>query len=280
MSFGPNPWQQLHWDWRAAGNFICGGAGGGLIACAVLSGLNGSPLTLALLAGVVLVGAGLTCVWLEIGRPLRALNVFINPKTSWMTREAFVATLLIPTTLAAALGLPGLRWLAALLALAFIYCQGRMLQAARGIPAWRATLTLPGMVLTGLAEGGGWLLVLALLAGFTLPSLAVAVMAALLLSRALVWRAHRQSLTDRAAPRALAVLDDAGRRLLWVGTALPLAALALAAATGGTLAAPLLALAGVAAAGVGAWFKFTLVTRAAFNQGFALRHLPVRGVAR
>ena len=25
--FGPNPWQQTSWDWRAAGNFICGGAG-------------------------------------------------------------------------------------------------------------------------------------------------------------------------------------------------------------------------------------------------------------
>ena len=36
MSFGPNPWQQQSWDWRAAGNFICGGAGGGLIVCAAL----------------------------------------------------------------------------------------------------------------------------------------------------------------------------------------------------------------------------------------------------
>jgi phenylacetyl-CoA:acceptor oxidoreductase subunit 2 len=29
----------------------------------------------------------------------------------------------------------------------------------------------------------------------------------------------------------------------------------------------------------GAWFKYSLITRAAFNQGFALKHLPVRGVA-
>ena len=35
----------------------------------------------------------------------------------------------------------------------------------------------------------------------------------------------------------------------------------------------------LAAAGLGVvWrFKFVLVTRAAFNQGFALPHLPVRG---
>ena len=31
-------------------------------------------------------------------------------------------------------------------------------------------------------------------------------------------------------------------------------------------------------AATGAWFKFTLITRAAFNQGFALARLPVRGV--
>jgi phenylacetyl-CoA:acceptor oxidoreductase subunit 2 len=40
-------------------------------------------------------------------------------------------------------------------------------------------------------------------------------------------------------------------------------------------AAPLAALATIAA---GWWLKLTLVTRAAFNQGFALPHVPVRGV--
>jgi phenylacetyl-CoA:acceptor oxidoreductase 26-kDa subunit len=37
-------------------------------------------------------------------------------------------------------------------------------------------------------------------------------------------------------------------------------------------------LAGVLAALGGAAFKFMLITRAGFNQGFALTHLPVRGV--
>ena len=39
----------------------------------------------------------------------------------------------------------------------------------------------------------------------------------------------------------------------------------------------LASLAGLAAAGTGAWLEYTLVTRAAFNQGFALAKLPVRG---
>ena len=44
------------------------------------------------------IGAGLTCVWLEIGRPLRAINVFFHPQTSWMTREGIVAVPINPET--------------------------------------------------------------------------------------------------------------------------------------------------------------------------------------
>ncbi len=39
------------------------------------------------------------------------------------------------------------------------------------------------------------------------------------------------------------------------------------------------AAAGLLAAAAGAWFKATLVLRAGHNQGFALPHMPVRGVA-
>ena len=34
MNHGPAPWQQRNWDWRAAGNFIFGGAGAGVLAAA------------------------------------------------------------------------------------------------------------------------------------------------------------------------------------------------------------------------------------------------------
>lgn len=277
MSYGPAPWQQTQWDWRAAGNFVCGGAGGGLIVFAALSGAQGLALAVLLLGGLALVGTGLVCVWLEIGRPLRALHVFINPRTSWMTREAFVATLLMPVALAAAAGLPGFEWLAAVLALAFVYCQGRMLQGAKGIPAWREPLLVPLVVLTGLAEGGG-LLLLAQPAHAAGQPLLLALVGALVLARALVWLAYRR----RLATRALAALDAAGRWLQLAGSLLPLVVLALVASglIGGALAAPLLVVAGLLAAAAGAWLKFTLITRAGFNQGFALAHLPVRGVRR
>ena len=281
MNYGPAPWQQTQWDWRAAGNFVCGGAGGGLIVFAALAGAERLVLAVLLLGGLALVGTGLVCVWLEIGRPLRALHVFFNPRTSWMTREGFVALMLMPVVLAAAAGLPGLNWLAAVLALAFVYCQGRILQGAKGIPAWREPLLVPLLVLTGLAEGGGlWLL--AQPAHAAGQPLLLALVVALVLARAGVWLAYRRRLATRAAPRALAALDAAGRWLQLAGSWVPLVLLALVASRliGGGLAAPLLALAGLLAVAAGALLKFTLITRAGFNQGFALAHLPVRGVRR
>ena len=281
MSYGPNPWQQTNWDWRAAGNFIGGGAGGGLIVFAALSGAQGTALAALLLGGMALVGMGLSCVWLELGRPLRALHVFLNRRTSWMTREAFVATLLMPVTLAAALGLPGFEWLAAALALTFIYCQSRMLQAAKGIPAWREPLLVPLLVVTGLTEGGGlWLL--AQSAHAADQPAALALVGTLVLARVGVWLAYRKRLAARAATRALAALDAVGRWLLLAGSVAPLTVLALVASglIGGVLAAALLVVAGLLAAACGSWLKFTLIMRAGFNQGFALVHLPVRGVRR
>ena len=281
LPYGPDPWQQTQWDWRAAGNFICGGAGAGLIVLAVLSGAEGLALAALLLAGLALVGAGLLCVWLEIGRPLRALHVFFNPRTSWMTREAFVAALLMPVGLVTTLGLVEFRWLVALLALAFVYCQARIVQGAKGIPAWREPLIVPLLVVTGLAEGAGLLLVVQPGHAAHQPLL-LALIGALVLARALLWPVYRRRLAASAAPRALTALDAAGQWLQHTGSIVPLLLIALATSglTGETLRAVLLALAGLLIAATGAWLKFTLITRAGFNQGFALVHLPVRGVPR
>jgi phenylacetyl-CoA:acceptor oxidoreductase subunit 2 len=173
---------------------------------------------------------------------------------------------------------PGLHWLAAALALTFVYCQGRMLQAAKGIPAWREPLAVPLMVLTGLAEGGG--LCLAARAADASGQLLVTLAGAVVLARAAVWLAYRRRVAASVVPRALAAIDSAGRVLQFAGSMLPLALLALVA-SGALGAAPtLVVVAGLLAAATGAWFKYTLVTRAGFNQGFALVRLPVRGVRR
>jgi phenylacetyl-CoA:acceptor oxidoreductase subunit 2 len=278
MSFGPVPWQQTNWDWRAAGNFICGGAGAGLIVFAVLSGAATPALSAFVLAGLALVGLGLGCVWLEIGRPLRALHVFFNPRTSWMSREAFSATLLIPIGLAAAAAVPGCKWAAALVAVAFVSCQGRMLQAAKGIPIWREPLLAPLIVVTGLTEGAGLFFLTAPLHTIGTLGLLLA-FGALALLRLLAWSAYRRRVAAAAVPGARAALDRAERLLQIAGTLVPLALLAgiVAGAASPAQAPVLAAVAGLAAAASGAYVKYAIVTRAGFNQGFALAHLPVRG---
>lgn len=270
---------QGHWDWRAAGNFMCGGAGAGLALFAALCAPE-SVMAPLVLAGMALVGLGLFFVWLEIGRPLRAVNVFVHLRTSWMSREALAAVVLFLL----GVGLvAGYRWRAvptALAALAFLYCQARILGAARGIPTWRHPLTPPLLVLTGLAEGLGlyWLL-----AAWSSPPLVQAVpLAVLVVARMLLWRLWRVRLGADAALPALRAIDRNGRVLQWTGTAAPLALLALAAASGTTplLQSVLLALAGLLAAAAGATLKFTLVTRTAYQHGYSLPRMPVRGVPR
>jgi len=275
MSFGPNPWQQTQWDWRAAGNFIGGGAGSGLVMITALSGVQGAAAAALLLAGLALVGLGLACVWAELGRPLRAMNVFINPRTSWMTRESIAASLLMPVGAAAAYfawtGAANIVWLAGLLALAFIYCQSRMLQGARGIVAWREPLSVQLLLATSLAEGAGLFLLAMPWHGSPLAALLVIV---LVLARAGIWFLYRQRLAGRLAARAKTALDGAGRVLLVGGTLLPLLLVAASYAVAGPVLA---ALAGLLAALAGSTMKFVLVTRAGFNQGFALEQVPVRG---
>lgn len=267
------PALQRGWDWRAAANFCAGGAGAGLV---VFAAAASAPVQVG--AGALLVALGLLAVWCEIGRPLRALNVFLRPGSSWMSREALVAPLLFAAAVAVALGVPHAAWVAAALALAFVWCQGRILRAAKGIPVWREPALVPLVVASGLVEGGGLLALL--LPGGLPPWLAEAWVFALL-ARLALWFAWRARIGEGAPRQALAAIDRA-RRVFIAATLLPLAvALSTALeAPGGGASPALQALAGALACAGGCWFKFTLVTRAAFNQGFALQHLPVRGVRR
>jgi len=260
--YGPQPWLQRHWDLRAAANFMLGGTGAGLlVACALVA----PAPRLEILSGLILMAAGLGAVWLEIGRKLRALHVFFNPKTSWMTRESFAALVVF------ALGVGALAkpepWLLLTLALAaasFVYCQARILRASKGIPAWRAPQVVALIVTTALAEGAGAALLFEFVA-LALPFVALAVVA-----RALAWWRYRNALKRE---RCAAALERTGKMLLLLGTALPLGLLVA------THIDPRVApLAAVAIVGAGWWVKLVLVTRAAYNQGFALPHLPVRGV--
>lgn len=280
MSYGPNPWQQTNWDARAAGNFIGGGAGCGLLLFATAAGAQGTLRVVLVIVALALIGVGLLCVWAEIGRPWRALNVFFHPQTSWMSREAAVAPLLMASG-AASLLWPQLQPLAAVLAAVFLYCQARILQACKGIPAWREPMTVPLVAATGLAEGAGlyWILAPWWGQGNILSWLTLG---ALLLLRFVLGSAWRRRLAAALRPAPLRAVDRTA--LGWkAGSLLPLALVLIGAAAPPlpSVAALLLQLlAGLLALGGGALFKFMLVTKAGFNQGFALPHLPVRGVRR
>ena len=85
---------------------MCGGAGAGLVIVTLLA--PDRPEAPGLLAlGLALVALGLFAVWLELGRPLRAANVLLHLKGSWMSRKALAALLLFPL---APTVLLGVRW--------------------------------------------------------------------------------------------------------------------------------------------------------------------------
>jgi len=156
-----------------------------------------------------------------------------------------------------------LTYACALAALAFVYCQARILRASKGIPAWRAPELVPLILASALAEGAGAALL------FETAPVALLFAELTLIARLIGWYRLRAAL--RREHRAPA-LEEAGRILVLLGTLVPL--VLVPAAYVAPQVAPLAAFAVVA---TGWWFKLTLVTRAAFNQGFALPHLPVRG---
>jgi len=277
MSYGPRPWIQLHWDARAALNFILGGTGAGLIVFAAFAPLTQRLSQVALLIGLALVGAGLVSVWTEIGRKLRAVHVFFNPMTSWMTRESFVALVLFASGLATLWsGATQLAALTAAIAVGFIYCQGRILRASKGIPAWREPTITWLIFWTAVAEGAGLFLVFAALAGAGVPALAGGALVVAVIARAVAWSVYRRRVEADLVPKARAALEQAGKQLYQLGAIAPLALLVAGGAVE-ALTTGAAVLAGTAALAAGWRFKFVLVVRASFNQGFALPYIPVRG---
>jgi phenylacetyl-CoA:acceptor oxidoreductase subunit 2 len=138
---------------------------------------------------------------------------------------------------------------------------------------------VPLIFATGIAEGGGLFLV----ATVVLPSLVskvevVAIVAAIVTAfRAWTWNNYLSGLRLEGAPtRALAALDQYGRWFFIFGLALPVLLVILGFVVS-SIAAALFAGVGVCIVASGAALKFVIVTRAGYNQGFALSHTPVRG---
>jgi phenylacetyl-CoA:acceptor oxidoreductase 26-kDa subunit len=282
------PRLQRSWDTRAALNFIGGGAGTGLLVATAAAVSFGWPFFPAGALAILLIGFGLSMVWMEIGRPLRALNVFFHPQTSWMTREALLAVPLmalaavtvvvdqglVVSPAAVRMSVTPFALATAVLALGFLFCQARMLRASLGVPAWREPALQPLMMITGLTEGLGLLLFLAVFVGQP-PAWAVLAAFVALVARSVAWQYYQLRLRMRAPAAAIAALDRVSIPVHVVGHILPAVLLvsALLVPNGALLAA----IAGLALVVAGAWLKFVVVTRAAFTQGYSLPFVPVRG---
>jgi phenylacetyl-CoA:acceptor oxidoreductase subunit 2 len=271
------PWHQTPWDWRAAAQFICGGTGAGLLLFTALAAwVDPAWLGRTGLAATGFFCLGLLSVWIKLGRRWRALFVFFNPRTSWMTREAMLAGPLIGLALIAVFfQSPPLATAAAAVGLGFLYAQARMLKEARGVPAWREPRMLPLIYFTGLAEGASLMMAATALFGSPGEWLPIA-LALLLVARLSLWMIYRRTLSaPGAAPVAtVEVLDRAHANLVALH-ALPLVTLLLSWIVPGVDGAVAL-FAGISGL-LGGWhLKFTLIARAAFNQGFALVRTPAR----
>jgi len=288
VSWGATARLQKFWDIRAACNFIGGGTGSGLLFWSALGLVAGLPYLPAAPIGLLFVAAGLFMVWLEIGKPWRAFNLFFRPQTSWMTREGIVALPLFALGAIAILFdadafflatspspvVPAL--LTAILGLAFLYCQLRILNSARGLPAWREPRAMRLLGLSGLAEGLGIYLLLASITGFV-PVGLLAVAMLLLIARALAWNAYIAALTQADVPRSsLGTLIAIRGRFLIMGHLLPAILIVIALVWPEAAAGPA-ALAGITATLAGWWFKMILVTRAAYIPATTIPQTPVRG---
>jgi phenylacetyl-CoA:acceptor oxidoreductase subunit 1 len=279
-SRGVEPWHQKHWDWKAAGNFLCGGAGAGLLGVAAVASFAGIPPLLPVLAALVIIACGLGLLMFKIGRPLRFMYVLRQPQRSWMSREAWVAGVLFPAVLAALwFDKPLALAAAAALGLVFLFCQGMILEQSKGIPAWRNPRVIAWIMATGPAEGCGlYLMLAAFVSALDTAAKPVAIaLATLAVVRIWTWWRYIAALENGGAPTRTLEIFSACRMWFFAGgLVLPLALVAIGLIWPGASAA-LFALAGVAVFATGWAIKFILITRAAYNQGFALPHTPIRG---
>lgn len=262
---------QRYWDIRAAGNFAFGGTGSGLLMAAAIGRMAGMDTRIAIFAGLLFVGIGLFCVWLEIGKPWRSINVFFHPQTSWMTREAVAALFLFMAGAGAMWVDARLVYAAAILALLFLYCQARILLASRGIPAWSRKEIVPLILIAGVTEGAA----LWALTGGEATHLA-GVLMVLAILREVAREFYRRALVARKAPvGTLAWLHSREEKILM---AIRLTAIVMLGASSlGVSSDGLLHVAALLTLLNGWAIKVGIVVRAAFQRGFIIEHTPARG---
>lgn len=275
--------RQTFWDMRAAMNFIMGGIGSGAVVMAYflsffLKNFEDWYLVNINIGAGVIMAIGLFFVWLKIGRKLRAPFAILRPQTSWMSREIYAVGVFYLAVFADFFQpSPVFHGIAALGALGFLYCQGRILHAGKGIPTWRVAQMPMMLVATGLLEGTALLTLIFSKWGDQLPSpVAVPVLGMLLvLVNAYLWRRY----IGNAKIWGIGPID---RRILGVITPkLHIIAHVLPFILFGTLLVnaevPIWVAAGFFTIAGGVLWKAVIITRACHQQNYALAKYPHRG---
>ncbi len=110
--------------------------------------------------GYALAGAGLLASAFHLGHPERALLAFTQWRSSWLSREAVLATATLATmaphaasSVFAAVPMPVFGWLGAALALATVFATAMIYTQIRAVPRWHHWSTPPVFVFASLAAG-------------------------------------------------------------------------------------------------------------------------------
>ena len=158
--------------------------------------------------------------------------------------------------------------LAGISALGFLYCQARILKAAKGIPVWRTPKITPLIVSTGLCEGTGLLLMI--LSAISTSQGFVGLLLLLIVVRSFLWQQYRTELVNDNAPQA-SINSLARIHWIFLGLAniLPALLILLSSVTP-ELYGVMNFTAGLLVV-VGGWhLKYIIVTKASHVQGYAL----------
>jgi DMSO reductase anchor subunit len=154
--------------------------------------------------------AGLLSSTLHLGHPERAWRALSQWRTSWLSREGVAAIATFPPAL-------GLGWgwvmagnlafpyacaggIAALLALATVFCTGKIYQSLVTIRAWHDALVTPVYVVLALASGALWLAVIARALNYPDPAMTHLPIGLLVLGWVLKWRYWVRRDADTGGP--------------------------------------------------------------------------------
>jgi len=164
------------WRWPAAANFILVGAGTGFYLFSFLvTVFEDRPFAMSKhvsfgLLAPVLVAMGFLALATKDGHPSRGIYLFRNLRRAWLSRETFFFSVFVPVAILDwFIQNPVIRGLSIAAALALMVSQGAILYQIRAITGWNVMFIPALFISSGLASGGGVVLLIGGLTRSPLP---------------------------------------------------------------------------------------------------------------